>query len=61
MDESEELVDRAVELVSDALSSSVKQPLEESYINARVRESLGSFLYKETGRRPMIVPLPIEV
>jgi ribonuclease J len=61
MEESEELVNKALDLVADALRSSSKLPLQEDYITARVREVLGSFLYGETGRRPMIVPLPIEV
>ena len=61
MAESEDLVDRAVDLVGEALRSSSNKRLDESYVTARVREALGSFLHKETGRRPMIVPLPIEV
>lgn len=61
MEESEDLVDKALDLVADALRSSSKLPLQEDYVTARVREVLGSFLYTETGRRPMIVPLPIEV
>ena len=61
MQESEELVERAAGLVGEALRSAARQQLDASYVTARVREALGSFLYKETGRRPMIVPLPIEV
>ena len=60
IDESEELVDKAVDLVAGALRSTSKA-LEDDYISARVREVLGPFLQKETGRRPMIVTLPIEV
>jgi ribonuclease J len=62
MDDSEELVDEATVLVTQALrSESARQPLEESYITSRVRESLAGFLHKQTGRRPMIVSMPIEV
>ena len=61
MDESEELVDDAIELVGDTLRLAAKIPLEEDYINARVREALGSFLFKETGRRPMIVTLLLDI
>ena len=59
--ESEDLIARALGLVSEALSSPAKQPLEERYITARVREVLAHFLYEQTGRRPLIVPLSIEV
>ena len=30
-------------------------------ITAQVKEALGSFLFKETGRRPMILPMTVEV
>ena len=60
IDESEELVDEAVDLVAGSLRSTSKA-LEDDYVSARVREVLGPFLLKETGRRPMIVTLPIEV
>lgn len=61
MEESEELVDDAIALVGDTLRSASKTPLQEDYISARVRETLGSFLFKETGRRPMIVSLRLEM
>jgi ribonuclease J len=60
MDESEELMDEAAGLVADVLRSTTKA-LEDDYISARVREVLIPFLQKKTGRRPMIVTLPIEV
>ncbi|MEE8517549.1 MAG: ribonuclease J [Dehalococcoidia bacterium] len=62
MDESEELVDQATARVTAALrSASSQQPLDESYIASCVREAIAGFLHKETGRRPMIVSMPIEV
>ena len=61
MDESDELVDDAIALVGDTLRSATKTPLQEDYITARVRDVLGTFLFKQTGRRPMIVPLQLEV
>jgi len=61
MDESDELVDDAIALVGDTLRSASKRPLQEDYITARVREVLGSFLFKKTGRRPMIVPLRLDM
>jgi ribonuclease J len=61
MAESEELVDDAIDVVGDALRSSNRFPLQEDYINGRVREALGSFLFKQTGRRPMIVTLLLDM
>jgi mRNA degradation ribonuclease J1/J2 len=36
-------------------------PLQEDYINGRVRDVLGNFLFKQTGRRPMIVTLLLDM
>lgn len=36
-------------------------PSDWADISAKVKEIAGEFLYKETGRRPMIVPIPMEV
>ena len=57
---SEELVARARTLVAEALRAPSK-PLDEASIEHRVREALGGFFQEQTGRRPMIVPLPIEM
>jgi ribonuclease J len=61
MVESEELVDDAIALVSETLRTAAKTPLQVDYVDARVREVLGNFLFKQTGRRPMIVPLQLEM
>ncbi|MDA0797353.1 MAG: ribonuclease J [Chloroflexi bacterium] len=61
MVESEVLVDDAIALVGDALRAATKLPLQEDYINGRVRDVLGSFLFKQTGRRPMIVTLLLDM
>jgi ribonuclease J len=36
-------------------------PPNEAYIKAKLRDDLGQFLYTKTQRRPMIIPLLIEV
>jgi len=36
-------------------------PPNEAYIKAKLRDDLGQFLYNKTERRPMIIPLLIEV
>jgi ribonuclease J len=61
MEESGDLIDRAIDLVSEALKSTDLGALDEASISGRVRKVLAEFLRAETGRRPMIVPLPIEV
>ena len=55
-----EMLDRARTLVAEALRAPSK-PLDEASINGRVRQALAGFFRDETGRRPMIVPLPIEM
>jgi ribonuclease J len=40
---------------------SEKYPLNWDYIKRMVRDELGEFLYKETQRRPMVIPVIIEV
>ncbi len=57
---SSEMIARARTLVSEALRAPSK-PLDEASIDHRVREALGGFFQEQTGRRPMIVPLPIEM
>jgi len=61
MVQSEVLVDDAIALVGDALRAATKLPLQEDYINGRVRDVLGNFLFKQTGRRPMIVTLLLDM
>ena len=58
---SREIVDRAASRVAEALRAPTKKPLDERSIENKVREALGGFFQEETGRRPMIVPLPFEV
>ena len=36
-------------------------PPNEAYIKAKLRDDLGQFLFNKTQRRPMIIPLLIEV
>ena len=59
-EESEGLIDRATTLVAEALRAPSK-PLDEGSIERHVREALRGFFQEQTGRRPMIVPLPIEM
>jgi ribonuclease J len=61
IDDAEELLERARTHIAQVLRTVNRQKLEWDYITARVRQELSGLLHKETGRRPMIVPLPIEV
>ncbi len=56
--ESEELLDQARARVSDALAEARS---EAPAVRAAVRDALAQFLYGKTGRRPMILPLVVEV
>ena len=61
MDEDAELVASAIELVHRELDQTGAQPLEWNSISTKVREMLRSYLHKQTGRRPMVILVPVEV
>ncbi len=57
---SESLLEGAREVIMEALSGA-EHVAERSDFNARVRDALSRFLYDETRRRPMILPMSVEV
>lgn len=60
--ESEELMEKAREKVNEALQICSKKNVSEwAVIKSQVREKLGKHLYEKTGRRPMILPIIVEV
>ena len=60
--ESEELIKDARERVKEALDVCTKKRITEwAVIKAQIRERLGKHLYEKTGRRPMILPIIMEV
>lgn len=60
--ESEALMDKARDRVQQALDDCEESGVREwSAIKSAVRESLGRFLYERTRRRPMILPIIMEV
>jgi len=62
MREKEDLINRARNQVKKILSSHKdKTPDNWSNIKHKIRENLGQFLYQETKRRPMVLPVVIEV
>jgi ribonuclease J len=60
--ESEELIIDAKEKVKEALDAcALKNITEWAVIKSQVRERLSRYLYEKTGRRPMILPIIMEV
>ena len=67
MRESEELIEQARNQVFEALEaakgeeSGVRRPVDWQTIRSRIRDVLSKFVYDRTRRRPMILPLVMEV
>lgn len=60
--ESEALMEDAKERVKDALGKCQSKKMSEwSAIKSQIRDALGKFLYEKTRRRPMILPIIMEV
>jgi ribonuclease J len=60
--ESGELLDRARDVVRSALDGNGTEHLPEwSVVSTTVKDALAKFLYSETRRRPMVLPMVIEV
>lgn len=60
--ESEQLIEDAREKVREALDVCVKRNLTEwAVIKSQVREKLSRYLHEKTGRRPMILPIIMEI
>ena len=59
-EEGDELLARAAKVVARAFERSPGRA-DTGYIHSKVRESLGHFIYQETRRRPMILPMAVEL
>jgi ribonuclease J len=55
------LIEMARAVVYDALDALLDQSAEWTYVQSKIQETLRKFLYAKTKRRPMIVPVVLEV
>ncbi len=62
MKESKELINEVKKLVREVVGRSTSgNTFNESYIRNNLREQIGLFLFKKTQRRPMVLPVVIEI
>ena len=59
--ESEELLEQARQVALDSLDHQTDHTAEYGFIKNTVRDALSKFLYEQTKRRPMILPVVVEV
>jgi len=57
----EQILEEAREVVRQALDHGGDVPADWGFVNRKIKDSLGKFLYRRTQRRPMILPLVMEV
>ena len=60
IDESEELLRRTQEMVVTALTGA-DHVAEWGVVNTKIKDAVAQFLYEETHRRPMVLPVSVEV
>jgi len=61
IEEYSDISEEMAQIVMQALNHDGEQLLERGFITTKVKETAGSFLHKQTGRRPMIIPVVVEV
>jgi ribonuclease J len=60
--ESEQLIENAKTKVKEAMDQCARKNITEwAVIKSQVRDKLGKHLYEKTGRRPMIMPIIMEI
>ncbi len=60
--ESESLMDEATEVLNEAVDNCMERHIKDwSKIKASIRDSLSEYVWKKTKRRPMILPIIMEV
>lgn len=61
MKQSGKLIDEAKKVVRDCLQEQKGRVVDWQYVRRRIQDSLEEFLYQETKRRPMTLPVVVEV
>jgi ribonuclease J len=62
MKENKELIDEVRRLAKKAATNTDKQSdADRDYVKRQIRDEVGRILFKKTERRPMILPVIIEV
>jgi ribonuclease J len=61
MKEGETILEQGRELVKTALDHDNGLPLEWSYINTKIKDTLSKYFFEQTRRRPMILTAAVEV
>ncbi len=61
MKEGENVLERGRDLIATTLGRGGGHPLEWSFINTKVKDTLSKFFYEQTRRRPMILTTTVEV
>lgn len=59
--ESEELIEGAKKLITDMIKSEAGGHIDRLAIKGKVKKELSNYLYSKTQRRPMIIPIIMEV
>ncbi|MFC1949092.1 ribonuclease J [Chloroflexota bacterium] len=59
--ESKEMLEQSRDLVAKTLDHGGTRPSDWGFINPKVRDTLGNYYYKQTRRRPMILPFMVKV
>ena len=60
MGESDDIIERTKEVTMRAIEA-LDGMAEWGLITAKVKDVVARYLYEQTGRRPMILPVPVEV
>jgi ribonuclease J len=60
-EDTDELFGEARERIVNALSGDNKRQPDVGYLIGKIRDTLNSFIYERTRRRPMILPVVTEV
>lgn len=62
MKESKDLINQTKKLIGEIVSTATSgQTFNEEYIRNNLRNKIGLFLFKKTERRPMVLPIVIEI